>query len=150
MLTQSEGYNDIDTITGEDKPIALHIKTKEYHFGNAYIDKVVRLVGLIFKQPIGLDEINADVRINMGYQHYLVNTVNITESLVWGRDWGLLWGFRQAVVKMIELTMRSNTFQIEFFNNELNSPISIIAIGFVFEPIDFHTPTLLKDEVLLQ
>ena len=86
----------------------------------------------------------------MGYKSYTVNTINITESLVWGRDWGLIWGFREAITKMIEITEPSNTFQLEIRNSSLNQPITLVAIGFVYEESQFVTPTLLKDEVLLK
>ena len=136
------------------KPINFHVKTKEYGFGAPFKDKVVRLIGVVFKQPIGENEIGADIRVNMGYQHYGVeyqlNSVEVTESLIYGRNWALRWGYREAIVKMIELTMPSNTYQLDISNSKLNSPITVIAIGFVYEPTDFVTPTLLKDEVLLK
>lgn len=170
FIKANDGYSDVDLDTGADNAINLYIKTKEYSLGNPFVDKVVNLVGLIFKQDdsVILEDgpdvyapdgkfatnhkslpITADVRILMGYDSYEINTINISESLVWGRDWGLLWGFREAITKMVELTMSSNTFQIEIRNNTLNSPITLVAIGFVYEDADFVIPTILKDEDLL-
>jgi len=154
LMITGVGTCDVDVETGEDKPINLHIKTKEYHFGNPMVNKVVRLVGIIFKQTTAVTEIDADCRVIMGYNdqifEYSLNTVNTTESLVWGRTWGRIWGFREAIVKMVELTQMSNTFQLEVKNNKLNSPLTVVAIGFVYEATDFYTPTILKDEVLLE
>lgn len=154
LMKVGVGFNDIDVVTGELKPIHFHIKTKEYHFGNATVNKVVRLVGVIFKQTVGVQEIDADCRVIMGYNdhifEYELQTMDTTESLIWGRTWGKIWGYREAIVKMIELTQLSNTFQIEIQNNKLNSPLTVIAIGFVYEPTDFVIPTILKDEVLLE
>lgn len=158
LLTVGIGDNDYDVDFPHDinpyKPINFHVKTKEYGFGAPFKDKVVRLIGVVFKQPICENEIDADIRVNMGYQHYGVeyqlNSVEVTESLIYGRNWALRWGYREAIVKMIELTMPSNTYQLDISNSKLNSPITVIAIGFVYEPTDFVTPTLLKDEVLLK
>ena len=154
LMQVDVGICDVDAETGEDKAINLHIKTKEYHFGNPFVNKVVRLVGIIFKQTTTVSEIDADCRIIMGYNdhifEYNLNTVDVSESLVWGRNWGRIWGFREAIVKMVELTQMSNTFQLEIKNNKLNSPLTVVAIGFVYEPTDFVIPTILKDEVLLQ
>lgn len=150
LLKANVGYSDIDVDTGIKKSINTYIKTKEYHFGNPFYDKVVNLIGLMFKQPSGDYEINADVNVIMGYNSYAVNTLNITESLIWGRDWGLVWGFREAVVKMIELTESSNSFQLEIRNNSIDSPLSVVAIGFVYEETDFIKVTDFKDEDLLQ
>ena len=154
LMVADVGICDVDVETGEDKPIDFHIKTKEYHFGNPFVNKVVRLVGIIFKQTTTVSEIDADCRIIMGYNdhifEYNLNTLDVSESLVWGRNWGRIWGFREAIVKMVELTQMSNTFQLEIRNQKLNSPLTVVAIGFVYEPTDFVIPTILKDEVLLQ
>lgn len=149
LLRANDSESDIDVETGKDKAIELYIKTKEYHFGNPFVNKVVNLVGLIFKQPIIWDDVSVNVRVIAGYNTYEVRPIDVTESLIWNRDWGRLWGFREAITKMIEYTFNSNTFQIEFRNNHLNSPVTLVAIGFVYEETDFVIPTILKDEVLL-
>lgn len=153
LMMANVGTCDIDTETGEEKAIDLHIKTKEYHFGNPFANKVVRLVGVIFKQTTAISEIDADCRVIMGYNdhifEYNLQTLGSSESLVWGRNWGKIWGFREAIVKMVELTQMSNTFQLEVRNQKLNSPLTVVAVGFVYEPTDFVIPTILKDEVLL-
>jgi len=171
VLEANNGESDIDVNTGNKKAIELKIKTKEYHFGNPLVDKVVRLVGLIFKQPRTLiqsegadvydehghwvtnkhnTDINAKARIIMGYDTYEIDNINTTESLIWGRDWGHFWGFREAIIKMIELSKNSNTFQIEITNSSIDQPITLLAIGFVYETADFATPTMYKDEELLR
>lgn len=154
LMMANVGTCDVDVVTGEDKPIDFHIKTKEYHFGNPFVNKVVRLVGVIFKQTTAVTEIDADCRVIMGYNdhifEYELHTMDASESLVWGRTWGKIWGFREAIVKMVELTQLSNTFQLEVQNHKLNSPVTVVAIGFVYEPTDFYIPDILKDEVLLE
>lgn len=151
LIAADVGTCDVNVVTGEDQAIDLHIKTKEYHFGNPFANKVVRLVGIIFKQTTTLNDIDAECKVIMGYnEHKFVRPLESSESLVWGRAWGKIWGFREAVVKMAELTQLSNTYQLEVRNNKLDSPLTVVAIGFVYEPTDFYIPDILKDEVLLQ
>lgn len=151
LLRTNYGYSDVNVDTGKAAPINLYIKTKEYHFGNPFVDKVVNLIGLIFKQPtISTNVVEADVSLVIGYETIEYSTIDISESLVWGRDWGKLWGFREAIAKMIEITRRSNTFQLIIQNHSLDSPVSLVAIGFVYQESDFITPTMLKDEDLLK
>lgn len=153
ILKANDGYSDIDVETGEKKPIQLKVRTKEYSLGNQLSTKVLQLLGLIFKQnssPFA----NIDLKIIMGYEEYnfayTVNGADLTESLIYGRDWGLLWGYREAIVKMIEVIRVSNTFQIELTNSNLDDPITLIGAGFIYEETDLVAPNILKDEVLLQ
>mgnify|MGYP003316847419 CR=1 FL=1 len=150
VAADEESEHDYNMVTGEEKPIELHIKSKSYHFGNPFVDKVVNLIGLIFKQTKDIEDISAHVKVIMGYESYEIDTINITESLVYGRTWGHLWGFREDIIKMVELTKASNTFQIDITNSTIDNPVTLLAIGFVYEVTDYVTPNMLKDEVLLQ
>lgn len=107
---------------------------------------------MIFKQnnaPLS----NVDVNVIMGYEEYglsySVDDANLAESLIYGRDWGAIWGFSESVIKMIEVSRASNTFQVELTNNNLDDPITLIGIGFIFEESDLVLPNIMKDEVLL-
>jgi hypothetical protein len=124
--------------------------TKEYDLGSMLSQKVCQLVGLVFKQSKSEDESAVDISLNSGYGRYHVNGVEISESLIYGRRWGLRWGFREAVTIIIEYIQVSNTFQIEFENKRLNDPITLIAIGFEFRPADVVRPNNMKDGVLLK
>jgi hypothetical protein len=149
LLKANDGYSDIDVDTGEKKPIQFHVKTKGYALGNILSMKNLRFLGLVFKQnsaPVA----NIDVNIIMGYEEYFVDEADLAESLVYGRDWGAIWGFSESVIKMMEVSRASNTFQIELINNNLDDPVTLIGIGFIFEESDLVLPNIMKDEVLLR
>lgn len=149
VMKAFDGYSDIDTETGEEKPINLHIKTKEYYFSTPISNKIVQMIGFIFQQHDEL-EASVDLTIRAGYSSYKLKTQDLAESLYYGRAWGKIWGYRESIVKMAEIVMVSNTFQIELENSSLNDPITLIGIGFVYDVTDLITPTILKDEVLLK
>lgn len=149
VLKAFQGYSDIDTTTGKEKPINLHVKTKEYHFGTPMSNKVAQLIGFIFQQH---DEIDSSVNITVhaGYETYKLKSQDLAESLMYRRKWGKVWGYREAIVKVAEIVMVSNTFQIELSNSSIGDPVTLIGIGFVYEVTDVVNPTILKDEVLLK
>lgn len=149
VLETNTGYSDFDVDTGKKKPINVRVKTKEYPLGSPMSNKAVQMVGIIFKQNEA-PEANADINIIMGYDSYSVKGADLAESLVYGRNWGLIWGYREAIIKTIELSMISNTFQIEITNSNLDDPLTIIGIGFVYEDIGINAPNIMKDEVLLK
>lgn len=149
ILNALTGYHDIDVETGQPKPIELRVKTKEYHFGTPLTDKLCQIVGFIFQQH---DEVEAhvDITLHAGYRHYNIGNQDLAESLSFGRTWGKVWGYREAIAKTAEIIMISNTFQIEIKNNNLDDPVTLIGIGFIYDNSDVITPTILKDEVLLR
>ncbi len=158
VMRALEGYHDIDVETGEPKAINLHVKTKEYHFGTPTKTKNVQLVGFIFQQHDYTDENDhstlieeslIDVVLHCGYKKFVIDAQTLAESLIYGRTWGRIWGYREAIVQVAEVIMPSNTFQIEINNNRIDDPITLIGIGFEYETIEVVTPVILKDEDLL-
>lgn len=149
LLKAFYGYTDVDTKTGGDQPINLHVKTKEYHLGTPMSNKAAQMIGFIFQQDDKIES-NIDIKIKAGYQTYRLKTQDLAESLYYGRAWGKVWGYREAIVKVAEIVMISNTFQIEFENDSVDNPITLIGVGFIYSPTDVISPTILKDEVLLK
>lgn len=149
LLKAFDRYTDVNVETGEDQAIQLRVKTKEFHFGSPVTNKVAQLVGFIFQQH---DEVLSSVRITIhaGYQKYELKEQDLAESLYYGRTWGKMWGYREAIVKVAEIIMVSNTFQIEIENDSIEDPLTLIGIGFIYDTTDIVTPTILKDEVLLK
>lgn len=161
ILKAFERYTDVYTenvvdkngvivhAAGDDKAIELHVKTKEFFFDSPITNKVVQMIGFIFQQH---DEQTSDVQIiiRTGYKSYVIKGQDLAESLIWGRTWGKVWGYREAIVKVAEIVMVSNTFQIEIKNSNIEDPITLIGIGFVYDVTDLVIPTILKDEELLK
>lgn len=135
---------------GDDKAIELHVKTKEFFFTSPITNKVVQAIGFIFQQH---DNVNSEVEIiiHAGYKKYTIKSADLAESLYYGRQWGKAWGYREAIVKMmVETVIVSNTFQIEMKNSNIEDPVTLIGIGFVYDTTDLVTPSIMKDEDLLK
>ena len=134
---------------GDNKAIELHVKTKEFYFTSPITNKVVQMIGFIFQQHNNVDS-KVEITIHAGYKKFTVKAADLAESLYYGREWGKVWGYREAIVKMVETVMVSNTFQIEIKNSSVEDPITLIGIGFVYDTTDLVMPTILKDEDLLK
>lgn len=148
VLKAFEGYSDIDTETGEEKAIELHVKTKEYYLDTPQANKVLQMIAFLFQQ---YDKLNSPIQIivHAGYKKYEISDVDLAESLYYGRLWGTAWGYRHAIIKVAELVIVSNAFQIEIIANNIDDPMTLLGIGFSYADTDLVLPTLLKDEELM-
>jgi len=149
LLKANDGYSDIDVETGDKKPIPYHVKTKAYALGNFFSIKNLRFLALVFKQNYE-PKSDIDINIIMGYEEYKVDKADLAESLIYDRNWGTIWGFSESITKMVEVSRASNTFQVELINNNIDDPVTLIAIGFIFEESSLVLPNIMKDEVLLK
>ena len=150
ILRAFDGFKDINVWDeeGSDKAIDLHVKTKEYHFGTPFSMKNAQLIGLIFQQHDAVESY-LKVIVHAGYRTYEINAVDLADSLYYNRLWGAAWGYREAIVKVIETIEPANTFQLEFIKSSIDDPMTLIGIGFIYENTDYVSPTVLKDELLL-
>ena len=147
LLKANDGYNDIDVETGEVIVNRFRVMLKEYSLGNPLSQKVLQFIGLIFKQ--GTEDVSSvDIIIHMGYESYTIHGIDLAESLIWGREWGKIWGYRESIIKMAEIIRISNTFQVEIVSNNLNDPITLLGVGFIYEETDLVAPNILKQEEL--
>lgn len=148
VLKAFEGYSDINTSNGKEKAIQLHVKTKDYYFDTPQTNKVVQMIGFIFHQ-YGKLESPIRIIIHAGYQRYELTELDLAESLYYGRAWGKKWGYRDTIIKIAELVMVSNVFQVEIIANGLNDPLKLLGIGFSYADTDLVLPSIMKDEELL-
>lgn len=147
VLKAFEGYSDIDVDTGEKKAIKLHIKTKEYHLGTPLMNKNLQHIGFIFQQHDKLES-KVYITIRLGYETFNITLDTLAESLYYGREWARRWGYRESIVRMAEVVKQSNVFQIELKNEEIDDPITLIGIGFIYDDIGIIAPEILKDKEL--
>jgi hypothetical protein len=155
LLKANAGYADFDVETGGAIPIPFNVVTKEYPLGNPLSMKNLKFLGLLFRQN-DADLSSVKVTLHMGYEKLAIDWgaaadgLDLAESLIWGRAWGKVWGYRESIMKMIELNKLSNTFQVEMASANTDNPVTLVAIGFVYEETDLVAANLLKDEVLLK
>lgn len=161
LLNCFDGLYDVDVETGLRKKIVLHVKTKEYTFGSTLTNKIIQHIGLVFQQHTNLSsELRVILRYN--YRTHEFKLQDLTESFTWGRRWGGVWGWADTITKMIETIMDGSSFQLEFIDDrtleedeiygrhDFDNPVTLLAIGFIYEVTDYLNPTTYKDSDLLE
>jgi hypothetical protein len=151
VLRANDGYADIDTATGAKKEIEVIVKTKAYTLGSPFVNKQLCLAGFIFRQDLSEIITEVDVMIEAGYQKYHIERFDLPESLIYGRRWGKRWGYREQQVKVVETNLSSDIFAVSIKQKCLDSPITMICIGFAFRATGHMLPQdveMLKDEAL--
>jgi hypothetical protein len=148
LLATGKGHSDVDPETGAPVPINMRVRTKEYPLGGMMSDKFVRLVCLFFRQT-GDGEALAGAAVDGGGRTYRVNGVEVSESLAYGRAWGLRWGFRETAMAAIEYTEAARAFQVELESNAAGEPVTLLGVGFVYSEAGVASPTLMEDAALL-
>ena len=143
VVQANTGYNDVDVTTGSDKGVVMKVITKPYRFGNEstmHLRKYVKRMYLFAKQY--LQELSG-MTINV-ISDYVQNdlTVNLAESLIWGRVWGTKWGFTDALTQQADFKKDGTRHQIVFEDASLNNPITIYGIGFDFETLPARATTI--------
>lgn len=131
VLKTGNGYSDIDVTDGSEVPIPLRIKTKNYYMDSFLNPKSLVRAFLVFQQKEH-DDSNVNIVLNGNYVVEDLKTAKLSESLVWGRDWGSLWGWSDMIIKTFFPEATANYFNIELTNNNLNDPITFYALGFEY------------------
>lgn len=163
VLDCFDSQYDIDTATGKNKKIKLHVRTKEYIFGSPLTDKIIQHLGLVFKQHTSkINSVRVGIRYGYNYAEYPLQ--NLAESFTWGRNWGLNWGWANTITKVLETILSGTSFQLELIDdrelsdeevnatgddrNATDSPVTLLAVGFIYEVTDYLNPTTYKDSEL--
>lgn len=136
ILQTEYGDNDIDVTTGNVKPVLMDVWTKPYRFGDdstMHLRKYIKCMYLFAKQYLA-EVSGMTINVISDYQENDL-TVNLAESLVWGRVWGSIWGFSEAISQRAYFKKDGTRHQIRFSDNSLNNPITIYGIGFDFETL---------------
>lgn len=135
MLIADTGYSDWDTQLGQKKPIRIFAETKFYNLKALLNPKYLSRMFFVFRQTLEEDP-KVDIRIFSDYRMTGFYDVNLAESLVWGREWGNTWGWNDMIIKGAFLSAVANTFKIQFENDDLDSQITVYAIGFEYELLE--------------
>lgn len=151
-IITGDGYADIDTETGERKPIDLRVRTGPMDLGYPYQNKHAKSVYMSFRQYEDyIDESTVNITLMGDYVRKLIKDINLSESLTWGRTWGKLWGFSDVLYKEAEMSMISADFSILVEHSQIDDKVTVYSFGIVFEPMEAKpVKVLFREEELLR
>lgn len=131
ILKPFNGENDIDTDTGNDIAVNGHVKLKPYSLGGKGEEFIKKYVNKIFysAQQQTTDNQDVNIKINSDYSNQDYD-VTFNESLIWGRLWGLTWGFNEIITREARINRGALRHQLEFTTDDTNNSVFIYAVGF--------------------
>lgn len=141
VLKTGKGYSDIDVDTGLAKAIAYEVETKDYDLKNPFAIKFLYNFFVAFQQDDDVEP-KVDVTLIGDYktQDIAFQDVSAIDSFVWGRTWGLKWGWVNAIVKRFQINGKALRYRINFYCDLLNSPVTCYGVGFDYEQVNAPIP----------
>lgn len=129
-------FDGVSTLT---EPIPMKVVSRQYFLGYTLNPKYVYRMYLIFKQYTETESniqlsIQADYRTRIFTDVY--GNIDLTESLVWGRDWGSNWGWRDVIQFGQELSLIADNFQVTLEADCEDNPITCYGIGFDYDILE--------------
>jgi len=133
LLTDSEDYYDIDVETGLTKPIVPIIESVEMTFGAIENPKFFEKAFIHFVQTIDETTALVDIDVTIGGSTQAFDNVDIAPSLVWGRNWGSLWGFEPLYYYFAYLRRKGVWIKYRITSNSVGTPIEFYGITIQFK-----------------
>ena len=133
ILKYGEGYNDVNVDTGENKPISLKVATKPYNCGTPFL-KFFEQFFITATQYELLEDSPLKILLTADYNSKSYTT-DLSESLIWGRSWGKVWGYSEIINQWAIVNMKGFRIQIEFTDDTLNNPMLIYGFFLKFSVI---------------
>lgn len=134
VLEAECGLDDVDVESGSVKPIKLSVVTKPYSLGSearAWISKTVNRVFVSAQQLI--NEVSKVVfRIKSDYVSKVFDT-DFNESLVYGRNYGLSYGFVDIVNQEAIVNQAGLRHQISFEDDSLGNELFVYGVGIEYD-----------------
>lgn len=127
-----QGYKDWDETAGDYKPISYVFEPKPWNLDYPFNEKRNKYFLLAAKQPkaesSGIDELT----ITSGYKSVKFSDISLDESFVWGKQWGLKWGWTDLVTKKMDCRLVGARFQVRVEDNRIGEALTIYGFAFEF------------------
>lgn len=130
ILKAHQGYKDWDVNTATYIPIDFNIKTKQWNLGYPFNRKKNKRLFMAAKQ-YEVETSHVDITVTGDYVEKFFGSISLDESLVWGEDWGNVWGWIDLITKEMRVSMKAQRFHITARNNIIDEPITLY--GFAWE-----------------
>lgn len=145
LIKTGEGFNDVDTETGEAKPIAFEFASKQINPDKmvlGFYDKRATRAFLSAQQQMSPNS-TVEWKVDAGYLDSEVHT-DMYDSLVWGvRQWGMRWGWTDHVSRQMpmDIDLVGQRFQFLLHADEPSNSFVISSMGLEFENLETYKTT---------
>ncbi len=143
LYFDDEEHNDVHYATGTTKPIYVELETKSYDLGNPVNSKMVDFFNLFMYRGAEEDS-KAQITLVADFttmnSEFALDHVNLEEFLIYGRPWGLRWGYSNVITRRIEVKKAGQFWSFKFNNEEMSRPLVFYGIGFEYRLMSSKIP----------
>jgi len=133
ILTESDNYFDIDVETGDPIPIIPVIESAELTFGAIENPKFFEKAFIHFVQTMDDDTALVNINVTVGGSVQDFEDVDIAPSLIWGRNWGSIWGFEPLYYYAAFLRRKGVWIRYKITSSSVGSPIEFYGVTFEYK-----------------
>jgi hypothetical protein len=135
-----DALSDIDVTTGTAKAISVAAWTAPLKLGHATDSFTIKRLDSVYvaAKQYETDEFDSAFTVSVvsDYSQKEYSDGSVNESLVWGRDFGLRWGFVELAIQKILYGKAAFRHAVKIESSALNNKWFIYSVGFLFDPRD--------------
>ena len=129
-------YDDWDPDTANYKAISYKVVPKAWNLDHPFHIKKIKKMFLAARQYELFDS-SINIILYMDYQYYeltvlTLSSLSLDESFVWGKEWGLPWGWSDLITKEAKVRGKGLRVKVVMTNSERNEPVTIYGLAFEF------------------
>lgn len=143
----SRGLSDFNPIKNKRVPIEFKVVSKPYDLSEFYKYKHLKRIMPIYLQNYDMEgESNLNIKITGEDTKEISLDLNLSDSLIWGRKWGNIWGFSDIMYKYIETDLTSINFKFSLYHNSFDDMMILLGFGFIYETLKSEVGYCAGDE----
>lgn len=139
--------SDIDFETGSDRAIRVVFETKAYNLDSDVNSKFLNLLHVISGQRDD-KEVDAVLKIVSDY-HTTTKLFDGAVDLVYGREWGKIWGWNDTIRQKYEVKRIGFNFSVIIEISNIDQPITILGFGFQYKALKSQAERDIVDDLLV-
>lgn len=147
LITEADDYYDIDVITGLNKGIDMLVKSARLTLGYNENPKWYDKLFFHFVQTLDPDQADVQLNVRIGNSLQEFENINITPNLVWGREWGDIWGFEPLFYYMTYLRRKGTWIEYTITSTSQGAPIEFYGITIQYKVMRKYSASYLGSPV---
>lgn len=128
------GLSDYNPILNRRVPIEFKVRSKMFDFGHFNKYKYLKRIMPVYLQNIDMEGDSVLSISVVGEDSSKVSqSLDLKDSLIWGRAWGNIWGFSEVMYKYMEMDLTSINFELELEHKTFDDMLVLLSLGFVYD-----------------
>lgn len=144
LKVKDSAFNDVNVDTGAAKAIVAKAWTPPLKLGQAADAFIMKRLDMVFvaARQYETEDFTSDIAVEISSDYVqteqtaLSGQAVINESLVWGRQFGLIWGFIDLVIQKVLYGRVGFRHSVKIESNKIDNKWFVYSLGFLFDSRD--------------